>query len=76
MTLVNTAAYVYSINVLFSHPQRPTIVFVDKARHHADSNKSYYRLKYDKDVGLFAGDEKIPKSEVVRLVAETKKYES
>lgn len=72
MTLINTAAYVYSINVVFSHPQKPTILFVDKARHHSESNKNYYKLDYRKEVGLFVQDMKIGKSELAQILKDAK----
>lgn len=68
MTLVNTAAYVYTINVIFGHQQKPTILFVDKARHHSDSNKSYYRLEYNKTLGLFVEDKKVGKLELAEIL--------
>ena len=70
MTLINTAAYVYTINVLFGHPEKPTILFIDKARHHSESNKAFYRLKYQKEFGLFVQDEKVTRSIVARLLKE------
>lgn len=72
MTLANTAAYIYSVNVFFSHPKRPTVVFVDKARHHSDSNKSFYELTYDKGLSLFVNDKKLSRSEVAQILKEAK----
>lgn len=71
MTLANTAAYIYSINVLFGHPSKPAILFVDKARHHSESNKAYYQLTYEKKFGLFVKDEKVPRSMVAKLLKES-----
>lgn len=71
MTLINTAAYVYSINVIFGHHQKPSILFVDKARHHSESNKSFYQMTYNKTVGLFVQDQKIYKTEIARILKET-----
>jgi hypothetical protein len=71
MTLANTSAYVYSINVLFNHPKKPTIVFVDKARHHTESNKKFYELTFNAKVGLFVGDSTIPRSMVARYLKES-----
>lgn len=71
MTLINTSAYVYTINVLFNHPDKPTILFIDKARHHSDSNKSLYKMKYEKKVGLFVQDEKISRNMVAQLIKES-----
>ena len=70
MTLINTAAYVYTINVLFNHSQKPTIVFIDKARHHSDSNKSLYKLEHNKELGLYVQDMKITRSMVASLMKE------
>lgn len=72
MTLVNTAAYVYSVNVIFGHSKKPTVLFVDKARHHADSNKSFYQLEYNKKVGIFVEDKKLFKSELAQILKESK----
>lgn len=72
MTLVNTAAYVYSINVIFGHSKKPTILFVDKARHHSESNKSFYQLDYNKQVGLFVADKKIGKLELAQILKDAK----
>jgi replicative DNA helicase len=70
MTLVNTAAYVYTINVLFGHIDKPTILFVDKARYHSQSNKSLYRLYHHESHGLFVKDEKTSKNMVLKLLKE------
>lgn len=72
MTLINTAAYVYSINVIFGHPQKPTILFVDKARHHPESNKSFYKLEYNKQVGIFVKDEKLFRTELAQILKDVK----
>ena len=72
MTLVNTAAYCYSINVIFGHPQKPTVLFVDKARHHPDSNKSFYQLDYNKQVGIFVQDRKIGRLELAEILKDVK----
>jgi hypothetical protein len=72
MTLINTAAYVYSINVIFGHSQKPTILFVDKARHHSDSNKSFYKLDYNKQTGIFTQDKKLLKSELGQILKDAK----
>jgi len=68
MTLVNTAAYVYSVNVFFSHPQKPTIVLVDKARHHSISNKSLYGLTFEPRLGLYVKDEKCSRAQVAQVL--------
>jgi hypothetical protein len=72
MTLINTAAYVYSVNVFFGHPKRPTIIFVDKARHHPGSNKGLYELKWNNVVGIFVEDKKLLKSELAQILKEAK----
>jgi len=68
MMLVNTAAYVYSVNVFFAHPEKPTIVFVDKARHHSESNKSVYRVKFEPKVSLYVEDSKMFRTEVAQIL--------
>lgn len=70
MTLVNTAAYVYTINVLFNHPQKPTVLYIDKARHHSESNKNFYGLDYKKEFGLFVADRKLSRLEMGKLLKE------
>lgn len=68
MTLINTSAYVYSINVLFGHADKATILFVDKARYHSRSNKSLYRLHHHESYGLFVKDELTSKAMVAQLL--------
>jgi archaellum biogenesis ATPase FlaH len=70
MTLINTAAYIYTINVLFGHADKPTILFVDKARYHTNSNKALYRLYHHAECGLFVKDEKTSKAMVLNLLKE------
>lgn len=72
MTLINTAAYVYSVNVIFGHPLKPTILFVDKARHHSDSNKNFYQMEYNKKVGIFVEDKKIGRIELAEILRDAK----
>lgn len=73
MTLANTAAYIYSINVIFDHPKKPTILYVDKARHHSNSNKALYELNFNAKTGLFVGDEKTSRSQVTNYLKDAKK---
>jgi energy-coupling factor transporter ATP-binding protein EcfA2 len=73
MTLVNTAAYVYSINVFFEHPQRPAILFTDKARHHSEANKKHYLLNYNEKLGFYSSDKRIPKTDVIQILKDAKK---
>lgn len=68
MTLVNTAAYVYSVNVFFGHVEKPTIVFVDKARHHSSSNKSLYRLQFEPKLGIYVKDQKCYRTEIAQIL--------
>lgn len=72
MTLANTAAYIYSVNVFFGHADKPTVLFVDKARHHSSSNKSLYLLTYSDQVGLFIKDKKATRTEVAQILKEAK----
>lgn len=67
MTLVNTAAYVYSVNVFFAHAEKPTIVFVDKARHHSLSNKSLYKLQFEPRLSLYVKDQKCSRTEIAQI---------
>lgn len=71
MMLANTSAYIYSINVFFSHPKKPSVLFVDKARHHSASNKQLYNLTFNSKVGLYIEDKKLLRSEVAQILKET-----
>lgn len=73
MTLVNTAPYVYSINIFHERPNTPSVLFVDKARHHPLSNKSFYRLDYNKQIGLYTGDRKLSRVELAEIIAPPKR---
>lgn len=68
-TLANTAPYIYSINVFFELPGSPTVLFIDKARHHPESNKALYLLQYDKRVELFVKDERMSRPQLAELLA-------
>lgn len=73
MTLVNTAPYVYSINVFDGRPGMPTILFTDKARHHPFANKSFYQLTYNKEITLHVGDKKISRVELAEIIGTPRK---
>lgn len=66
MTLSNMAAYIYSINVV--QKNKPAVLFVDKARHHTESNKSLYLVDFEPKVGLYIGDKKSSYAEVAQLL--------
>jgi hypothetical protein len=55
-TIANVAAYIYGITVFFNHPDKPTVIFTDKARHHSDSNKKYYRIEFNKSMNTYIKD--------------------
>jgi energy-coupling factor transporter ATP-binding protein EcfA2 len=68
MTLVNTAPYVYSVNIFHEKPNSPTVLFVDKARHHSKSNKSFYQLTYNHETGLYIQDRKLSRVELAEMI--------
>jgi hypothetical protein len=46
MTLSNTAAYVYTLTIFHELSDKPTFLFIDKARHHSNANKKLFKLNF------------------------------
>lgn len=49
MTLSNTAAYIYTLTIFHDLANKPTILFIDKARHHSAANKKLFSLNFEND---------------------------
>lgn len=49
MTLSNTAAYVYTLTIFHELSDKPTFLFIDKARHHSAANKKLFKLNFHGD---------------------------
>jgi archaellum biogenesis ATPase FlaH len=55
-TLVNTASYIYTLTIWHDKPGKPTVVYIDKARHHPMANKARFLLEFDIAVGAYKAD--------------------
>lgn len=56
MTLSNTAAYIYTLTVFHNLPGKPSVLFIDKARHHPAANKKYFLLTYEIQMATYVKD--------------------
>lgn len=58
-TLVNTAAYIYTLTIWHDKPNRPAVLYIDKARHHAKANKKCFLLCYDLEAETYKNDKEL-----------------
>lgn len=65
MTLANTSAYVYALTIFHELPERPTIFFIDKARHHSSANKKIFMLNFHMDTYK---DDRLATFEVIKMI--------
>jgi hypothetical protein len=54
MTLSNTAAYIYTLTIFHELPEKPSLFFIDKARHHSNANKKLFLLDFEN--GFYKSD--------------------
>jgi hypothetical protein len=73
MTLANTAAYIYTLTIFHALPTRPSILLIDKARHHTNANKKFFLLNYNASFGSYTSDAQIEPSEIKNIIKESMK---
>ena len=56
MTLSNTAGYIYTLTVFHNVTGKPSVLFIDKARHHSEANKRVFLLTYDPQLSTYTKD--------------------
>jgi energy-coupling factor transporter ATP-binding protein EcfA2 len=71
-TISNVAAYIYGITVFFNHPEKPTIIFTDKARHHGKANKKYYKIDFSVEMATFTKDCSLGVDDMKKIIKELK----
>ena len=73
MTLSNTAGYIYTLTVYHSLPGKPTVLFIDKARHHPEANKRIFFLTYDQQLSTYTRDCMATREDLKEIMKEAKK---
>lgn len=64
----NAGSYNYVISTYFRATPPRAIVNVDKARYHPETNKKFFELLYDKDLGIYTADMMIDYQDVVAIM--------
>ncbi len=64
----NAGSYNYVISTYFRATPPRAIVNVDKARYHPETNKKFFELEYDADLGIYVSDQMINYQEVVQIM--------
>lgn len=64
----NAGSYNYVISTYFRATPPKAIVNVDKARYHPETNKKFFELLYDKDLGIYTADMMIDYQDVVAIM--------
>lgn len=64
----NAGSYNYVISTYFRATPPRAIVNVDKARYHPETNKKFFELEYDTDLGIYVSDQMISYQEVVQIM--------
>ena len=73
-TAINIGSYNYLINQHKSPKgEIRNFVYTEKARYHSKANKSMYEVKYNADVGLFTGCDKITMESYIKAMTPEKK---
>jgi hypothetical protein len=67
-TLANVAAYIYGLTVFYKLPTRPTVLFIDKARHHSASNKKHYKLVFNPASESYVKDSELSPVDVKEMI--------
>jgi archaellum biogenesis ATPase FlaH len=52
-TAINIGSYNYVMNQVYFEGELRNFLFVEKARYHSKSNKKFYEMKYNPQVGMF-----------------------
>lgn len=73
MTLSNTAAYIYTLTVFHNLPNKPSVLFIDKARHHPEANKKFFLLTYDPQLSTYTKDCILPFEDLKEIYKQAQK---
>lgn len=72
-TSTNTAANNYVLTTFFELDPPRSFLHIDKARYHPAVNKTFWELRYDKDLGIFIQDVKTDAKKIRAITSELKK---
>lgn len=64
----NAGSYNYILSTYFRTSPPRAIINIDKARYHADANKTFYEMYYDKDLGIYTKDNKVDYATVKGII--------